>query len=128
VNTTVITPDVAQALAELRGAFPNRVTNEPDELGGALVTIAGVHMPSGWPLTHSELTFVIPFNFPAIPLYPYYIPAEAAPAGQLPTALQRIEWRGAAVLQLSLRHTAWRPGVDTVLGSMLQAIDWLRCN
>jgi len=126
VNTTLVAQEAAVAHADLEKAFPGRVTSEPDGLGGAIVAIAGVPMPTGWPLNHSQLMFVIPFNFPAIPIYPYYIPADAAPEGALDQALQRIDWRGQSVLQLSLRHTAWRPGLDTILGSVLQAMDWLK--
>jgi hypothetical protein len=125
VNTAAIATEVSRALGELEEAFPGHVASEPDGLGGALVSIAAVHLPAGWPVTHSALMFVIPFNFPAIPVYPYYISAEVAPGGALAGALQRVDWRGQSVLQLSLRHNRWRPGLDTVLGSVLQAMDWL---
>jgi hypothetical protein len=125
VSTTVIVQEVAHALVELHEAFPGRLASEPDGLGGALVSIADTRLPAGWPATHSALMFVIPFNFPAIPVYPYYIAAEVAPAGALGDALQRVQWRDRSVLQLSLRHNRWRPGLDTVFGSVLQAMDWL---
>lgn len=126
MNTTLVAQEVTAALADLEKAFPGRVSSEPDGLGGAIVAIAGVPMPAAWPLSHGQLMFVIPFNFPAIPVYPYYIPADAAPEGALDGALQRIDWRGQSVLQLSLRHTSWRPGLDTILGSVWQAMDWLK--
>ncbi len=126
MNTTVIAQETARALQQLEEAFPGRISSEPDGLGGALVAIADAQMPTGWPATHSALMFVLPFNFPAIPVYPYYIGAEAAPPGALGEGLQRVDWRGHTVLQLSLRHNAWRPGLDTVVGSVLQAMDWLQ--
>lgn len=126
MNTIVIAQEAARALQQLEEAFPGRLSSEPDGLGGALVAITEARMPTGWPATHSALMFVIPFNFPAIPVYPYYIEAEAAPPGALGEGLQRVDWRGRAVLQLSLRHNAWRPGLDTVVGSVLQAMDWLQ--
>ena len=126
MNTMLVAQEVTVALAELEKAFPGRISTEPDGLGGAIVAIADVPMPGAWPARHSQLMFVIPFNFPAIPVYPYYIPADAAPEGALDGALQRIDWRGQSVLQLSLRHTAWRPGLDTILGSVWQAMDWLK--
>ena len=125
MNTTVIAPEVARALGELQEAFPGRLASEPDGLGGALVSIADTRLPEAWPATHSALMFVIPFNFPAIPVYPYYIAAEVAPAGALGEGLQRVQWRGRSVLQLSLRHNRWRAGLDTVVGSVLQTMDWL---
>jgi hypothetical protein len=126
VNATAIAQQATAALAELIDAFPGRISSEPDGLGGLVVSIADVAMPQGWPAGRSQLIFVIPFNFPAIPIYPYYIPAEAAPDGALDQALQRINWRGHNVLQLSLRHTSWRPSLDTVVGSVLQTMDWLK--
>jgi len=126
VNAPLVAQEAVVALAELEKALPGRVSSEPDGLGGAIVAIADVPMPAGWPLNHSRLMFVIPFSFPAIPVYPYYIAADAAPEGALDHALQRIDWRGQSVLQLSLRHTAWRSGLDTILGSVLQAMDWLK--
>jgi hypothetical protein len=125
VNTTLIAPEVARALGELQDSFAGRLSSEPDGLGGALVSIAGVRLPAGWPASEGALMFTIPFNFPAIPVYPYYIPAAYAPQGPLESALQRVDWRGQSVLQLSLRHNRWRAGLDTVLGSVLQAMDWL---
>lgn len=125
MSTTVIAAEVARALGELGEAFPGRLASEPDDLGGALVSIADTRLPATWPATQSALMFVVPFNFPAIPVYPYYIPAEAAPEGELGEGLQRVQWRGQSVLQLSLRHNRWRPGLDTVVGSVLQAMDWL---
>jgi hypothetical protein len=104
VSTTILAPEVVAALTSLEEVFPGCVSSEPDGLGGAIVAISSAQMPARWPVSTSPLMFVVPFAFPAIPVYPYYIAAKAAPAGELGEGLQRIEWRGHSVLQLSLRH------------------------
>ena len=124
MNTTLVAQEAVVALAELEKVFPGRVSSERygrrrDRRDRGRANARGMAT------NHSRLMFVIPFSFPAIPVYPYYIGADAAPEGALDHALQRIDWRGQSVLQLSLRHTAWRPGLDTILGSVLQAMDWL---
>ncbi len=126
MNTTVIAPEVLRALGELAEEFPGRVESEPDGLGGAVVSIVATRLPAGWPAPQSAMMFSLPYNFPAIPVYPYYIAAEDAPEGELGEGLQRVGWRDRSVIQLSLRHNNWRPGLDTVIGSVVQAMDWLK--
>lgn len=126
MSAAVVAAPVVRALSGLQEAFPGRVRSDPDGLGGAVVSLAGAVLPAHWPVREGELMFVVPYNFPAIPVYPYYVAAALAPAGvQLANGMQRVQWRELDVIQLSLRHNRWRPGVDTVVGSVLQAMDWL---
>jgi hypothetical protein len=118
--------DLGGALRELAEAFPGRISDDPDELGGLIVTLTGATLPASWPAHEAPLMFVIPFTFPGTPIYPYYLPADVAPPGLSCEGVQPVDWRGMRVIQLSLRHNNWRPGIDSALGSVLQALDWLR--
>jgi hypothetical protein len=126
VSAATLAADVGEAVEELQAYFGDRLTAEPEADGGALITIARVELAASWGRRRAPLRFVIPYNYPAIPPYPYYLPREAEPPGAWPPALQPIDWQGAPMIQVSLRNNNWDPARDNVLGCVLQVTDWLR--
>jgi hypothetical protein len=125
VTTVTRAPEVSTAIAELEAAFDDRVTVEAEEASGVIVRISGVELSARWSPRVGELWLLIPFHYPDAAIYPYYITG-ATPTGGLIGGLQSVHWRGMAAVQVSLRHTAWDPKVDTALGSVLQTQAWLR--
>lgn len=126
MSGATIAAEVRDATEELQSHFGARVAWEPDGEGGAVVTIEKVELGEGWTRTEAPLRFVVPYNFPATPPYPYYLPRDAHPQGAWPTALQPIEWRGASAIQVSLRNSRWDTARDGLLGCVLQVAAWLR--
>jgi hypothetical protein len=126
VNQAVVSSDVAAAITELNAAFSNRVVHDPDGIGGAYVAVAGLDLGDGWTRAFCDLQFHIPYNYPAAAIYPYYLPGDLAPLRTVPGALQRVEWRGQQLWQVSLRNTAWTPDHDNAVGCVLQVRAWLR--
>jgi hypothetical protein len=126
VNTAALTAEVGAALAEIEGHYGRRVRHEPDGQGGALVVIEEVGLPATWARRSAPLHFVVPFNFPALAPYPYYIPQDVQPPAPWHQAMQPIEWRGMPMIQVSLRNANWRPAQDSILGCLLQVTEWLR--
>jgi hypothetical protein len=124
--TAGIAADVDTGVRELEAAFEGRVSIEPDGVGGAYVSVSGLELGTGWNQPDATLAFHLPYNYPAAPPYPFYLPSDASPNGSWSNALQRVEWRGRQVVQVSLRHNNWDPSRDTATGSVLQACDWLR--
>jgi hypothetical protein len=120
-----VSPLVAEGLGELECEF-GPLGVEPDDVGGAYVTLQPHAIGSGWNLSNATLTFHLPYNYPAAAPYPYYLPGDVAPTGAWPPALQAIQWRDRAVLQVSLRHNNWDPERDRVRGCVTQVLDWLR--
>jgi hypothetical protein len=126
VSGATMTADVRDATEGLEIHFGDRVAWESDGEGGAVVTIEEIELGKAWTRTEAPLRFVAPYNFPAAPPYPYYLPRDAHPQGPWPTALQPIEWRGAPAIQVSLRNNRWDPARDSLLGCVLQVAAWLR--
>jgi hypothetical protein len=126
LSSAVLNEDVADALEEIGAHFGHRLAHESDGQGGAIVTIEDIELPSAWSLDAAPMRFVVPYNFPATPPYPYYLPQAVQPPAPWSPALQPIEWRGEAMIQVSLRNNSWDPARDSVLGCVLQVCDWLR--
>ncbi len=126
MSVAALTAEVSDATADLEDHFGDRVAWETDGEGGAVVTVERIELGKGWTRPEAPLRFVVPYNFPAAPPYPYYLPRDAHPQGSWPPALQPIEWRGAPVIQVSLRNTRWDPARDGLIGCVLQVAAWLR--
>jgi hypothetical protein len=125
VNATALTAEVADAIGEIEAHYGRRASHEPDGQGGALVVLKEVELPSSWARRKAPLQFVIPFNFPATPPYPYYLPQDVQPPPPWHQAMQPIEWRGAQMIQVSLRNSNWSPARDNIVGCVMQVADWL---
>jgi Prokaryotic E2 family E len=119
--------DVARGIEELEAAFPGRVEHEADGSGGAFIIVRDLELGERWTNPTASLTFALAYNYPAAPPYPFYLPGDVRLRdGSAPAALQRIEWRGQQVVQVSLRHNRWDPSCDGAVGSVMQVRDWLQ--
>lgn len=124
--SAVLSSDVEAGLEELETAFPGRVHHVPDGTGGAVVTVDGVELGERWLQPAAALSFELAYNYPAAAIYPFYAPDDIQLSdGSWPAGLQQASWRGQAVIQISLRHNSWNPGLDNAVGSVLQVQDWL---
>jgi hypothetical protein len=127
VNAAVLSEGVSLGLADLEEVFSGRVRHEPDGEGGAYVVVEGIELGPNWSATSAELAFHLAYNFPASSIYPYYLQSDVVPAGgAFPQALQRVEWRGSPMIQVSLRQERWDPRRDNAVGAVMQTQDWLR--
>lgn len=124
--SAVLAADVGEGVRQLEEAFPDQVSYEADGQGGAYVTVSDIELGEGWNMPTAPLTFHLAYNYPAAAPYPFYLRAGAAPNGSWPPALQRVQWRGSEVVQVSLRHNSWDPASDSGVGSVFQVRDWLR--
>jgi hypothetical protein len=125
-ETAELADAVGTATAELAELFGISVEAKGD--GGAIVTVHALEIGEGWSPSSIDLTFEIAFNYPFAAIYPYFTQPDLQPAaGQAwPSALQRVEWRGAQRTQISLRANRWHPQVDTAVGAVLQVQQWFR--
>jgi hypothetical protein len=122
----VVAVEVEAARGELESEFPGAIAMEPDGAGGAYMGVEGIELGERWSAARSTLTFHVPYNYPAASPYPYYLPADCAPKGAWPAALQQVHWRDREMIQVSLRHNNWDPERDRVLGCVLQVAAFLR--
>lgn len=126
MSVASLNPEIAEAVEEILAHFGHRASREPDGQGGALVTVEDVDLPASWARQTAPLRFMVPYNFPATPPYPFYLPKDVQPPTPWHQAMQPIEWRGEQMIQVSLRNNNWDPARDRVLGCILQVGDWLR--
>jgi hypothetical protein len=123
MNVATLPAEIAGAVAELRATLPERVDVYEDP-AGAVVAITGVTLSERWSPRTGTLWFLIPYHYPDAAIYPFYVTG-AHPTGGVINGLQQVSWRGEAAIQVSLRHQAWNPKLDTAFGSALQAQAWL---
>jgi len=119
--------EFAEAVEEIEAEF-DAVSSEPDGEGGAFVVVESIDAGDRWVPDLLAVEFQILFNYPYAAIYPYYTTPELrrADAGQLPQGLQRVEWRGRQVTQISLRSNHWEPQHDTALSKLKQVRHWLQ--
>jgi hypothetical protein len=124
--TTDINDVVTGAIYELEQEFG--LTVKPDGSGGAFVTVLGGDLGERWAPRIVDIAFNVASNYPFAAIYPFYPPSvlERCDAGNWPSALQRVEWRGGQVTQISLRANRWDPNVDTARGAVIQVLHWFR--
>jgi hypothetical protein len=123
-STLDVAESVSGAIAELEEAFT--VSAEPTGDGGALVTVHALELGDRWQPNQIELVFEVAYNYPYAAIYPYFTTSllNRADGGQWPTALQRVDWRGAPRTQISLRANRWNPQIDKATGAVLQVQRW----
>jgi hypothetical protein len=127
VNAAVVSQGVSLGLEQLEEVFSGRVRHEPDGEGGAFVVVDGIELGERWSATVAALAFHLAYNYPASSIYPYYLQPDIVPAdGGFPQALQRVDWRGSPMVQVSLRQENWDPRRDNAVGAVMQTQDWLR--
>lgn len=124
--TAALAADVSDGVHDLEKSFPGQVSSDPDGQGGAYITISEVKLGPHWSLSAAPLSFHLPYNYPAAPPYPFYLPGHVTHTDPWPAALQQASWREQDVLQVSLRHDNWNPSHDTAVGTVLQVRNWLR--
>lgn len=118
-------PELARAVEDLDQVLPTRASVESQDETGILIRVRNVALAERWSPRAADLWFVIPYHYPDAPVYPYYVVGAAPAHGSVP-ALQAVTWRGMPATQVSLRHTAWDPAHDSVVGCVLQTQAWLR--
>lgn len=123
MSVATLPAELARAVTELEAVFPGRVQVHDDQ-AGAVVAIIAVTLSERWSPRIGTLWFLIPYHYPDAAIYPFYITG-SQPSGGMIEGLQRVQWRGGAAIQVSLRHRSWNPKLDTALGSALQAQAWL---
>jgi hypothetical protein len=115
-----LSPDVEFALEELRECY--RVSATPTGDGGAIVTVYEFVFGERWTPKVADLYFMLGFNYPHVPIYPYYTtPALATADGRpKPAALQIVNWNGGSYTQISLRINGWDPSINTAVVAVAQ--------
>jgi hypothetical protein len=121
------TGTLAVAIEELEQEFAD-VSSEPDGEGGLFVVVAGIETQGIWQPDPLPLEFRLLFNYPHAAIYPFYATPDLqlAAGGPVPQAIQRVDWRGRTMMQISLNSPNWNPKHDTALSKVKQVRRWLQ--
>jgi hypothetical protein len=134
-------PGVAQAIEELREAFPDSsVQFREDDDGGAFVAVYPVDIGVAFEPTRTWIGFHLTWPYPDADVYPLFIDAGityvgggAAPNahadGPLPTALSRgaqLPGFDLPAIQISRRSNRRNIDTDTAVQKVLRVVEFLR--
>ena len=123
-----MTPEVEQAVEELRARFPD---TEVDVVGtgdgGAIVTIARVDPGPAYVQRETWMRFAISFQYPYADIYPLFVRpdlgrVDGQPHGQ---GISLAEFNGEKALQLSRRSNRLNPAIDTAALKVTKVLEWL---
>lgn len=124
-----MTPEVSQAIDELRAAFPDAkfsVREEPD--GGAVVILDPVDPGEQYNQRETWIGFRITFQYPYSDVYPHFVRGDLSRIDGQPlgegTSATTFEERPA--IQLSRRSNKLNPATDTAVLKLHKVLKWLR--
>lgn len=126
-----MTPEVEEAISELRQAFPDSaVTAVADAHGGAFMTVDPVLIGEQWSPAETWIKFHITFQYPYADCYPHFVIPElrradgAAPGEGIQVGVSAPD--GQMATQLSRRSNRLDPSTDTAVVKLIKVLEWLR--
>ncbi|EWM15307.1 hypothetical protein [Kutzneria sp. 744] len=124
-----MTPEVGQAIEEIRAGFPQaevQVTEEAD--GGAVVFVSPVD--PGPPYTQGEtwIGFRITFQYPYADVYPHFVRGDLArtDGAVLGEGMSVTTFAERSAVQISRASRRLNPVTDTALIKLQKVLTWLR--
>ena len=123
-----MTPEVEEAISELRAAFPdNEITVHAETQGGAYVVVHNLLLGTQYRPDHAWVGFLLPYTYPGAQVYPHFTdPAlSRTDGGALGTAFQRVAWRNQPATQISRRSNRWNPNEDTAVLKLQKVLGWM---
>jgi hypothetical protein len=128
MSVTTLTPAVADAIDELRAAFPDSVSTVDDGEGGAFVTVTNVNLGAAYDNPDTWIGFHITFQYPHADVYPHFVRHDLRRRdGQvLGEAISESSFSGEPAQQVSRRSNHLDPSIDTATIKLLKVVEWLR--
>jgi hypothetical protein len=123
-----MTPEVSQAIKELRAAFPRAaITDLLVGDGGANVTIEPVDPGQQYVQRETWVRFLISFQYPYADVYPLFVRPDLArvDGASLGEAITLASFDGQPALQISRRSNKLNPATDTATLKVVKVLGWL---
>ncbi len=124
-----MTPEVEEAILELKEAFPGHAVEvTPDADGGAYVVIQDLPLGPKYTPECAWVGFVIGFQYPSADVYPLFTEPTLArvDGASLGDGFQQpVDWQGRKSTQISRRSNALNPAEDTALLKLYKVLEWL---
>lgn len=125
-----MTPEVEQAIAEIRQAFPEHTVEvQPESQGGAYIIVHNLLIGEQYTPSTSWIGFLLSFQYPYADVYPLFMDSMVHRAdGQAwGTGLSSpVSWNNRNTVQISRRANPWNPAVDTAATKLAKVLAWLR--
>ncbi|MES1024900.1 hypothetical protein ABN584_18855 [Gloeocapsa sp. BRSZ] len=125
-----MTPEVEQAIAEIKQVFSGHLVDvEPEAQGGAYVIVRNLLIGEQYVPTNSWVGFLIGFQYPHADVYPHFIDGSLrrADGRGLGTGFSgSMTWQGQKAIQISRRSLRLNPGIDTAATKLTKVLSWLR--
>lgn len=126
-----MTPEVAEAVQEIKDAFPNgAVEAHEDGSGGAFVIVDPVEPGTSFSPDETWIGFHISFQYPVADCYPHFVRPDlsrkdGAPLGEA-MSIGSFSFDGRPAIQLSRRSNRLNPATDTAEIKLWKVLEWLR--
>ena len=125
-----MTPEVQEAIEEIRTAFPGYLIEvTPEAQGGAYVVVNDLPVGEQYIPAQTWVGFLIGFLYPQADVYPHFTAPDLhrkneAPLGEGMTG--PIDWNGRRAIQISRRSNRWNPATDTAALKLAKVLEWIR--
>ena len=131
ITHRTMTPEVEQAIKELRETFPGHsIEVVPDKEGVAYVVVGGVELGEQFKPTVTWVGFHITFQYPSSDVYPHFVDCtiKKGDGTEIPRdgVSGPVAWQGRSALQLSRRSKRLNPATDTAALKLSKVIQWLK--
>lgn len=124
-----MTPEVSQAIDEMKAAFPTSTVVARDVGdGGAHVTIDPIDPGPQYAQRETWISFTIGFQYPYADVYPLFVRADLSRTDgtALGEGIGAATFDGQPATQLSRRSNKLNPAVDTAALKVTKVLAWLR--
>jgi len=125
-----MTPEVEQAISEIRQVFPGHTVEvQPEPQGGAYIIVHNLLIGEQYVPSTSWIGFLLGFQYPHADVYPFFMDNKVRRAdGQAwETGLSSsVPWNNRNTVQISRRANRWNPSVDTAATKLTKVLTWLR--
>jgi hypothetical protein len=125
-----MTPEVTEAIRQIRAAFPdNAVIDQDDGGGGAWVIVEAVDVGPIYTPSVTWIGFRITLQYPYADCYPHYVRSDLVrkdgkPLGDAISGGHTFQGRTA--VQISRRSNKLNPETDTALIKLQKVLSWIR--
>jgi hypothetical protein len=125
-----MTPEIAQAVEEIRTTFAGHtLTVDEEPQGGAYIIVDGLAIGTSFAPSTSWVGCLITFQYPRADIYPHFLDsnikrADGSAFGQGLSG--PVDWHDRKALQVSRRSNHLNPTIDTAATKLLKILAWLR--
>lgn len=123
-----MTPEVAEAIDEIRASFPEAtVSIREDGEGGAFVILDPVDPGANYLQRETWIGFRITFQYPYADVYPHFVGGDLARSDGAPLGdgMSATSFEGRPAIQISRRSNRIDATTDTAVIKLLKVLKWL---